>query len=353
MRSGALVLVCLLAAGCGTLGSDGGEPGDLPHNGVGQFRTLTSSETGVRGGPPGRVVPLPRNAFDSGMVCADRLFHINAALIPDAGPQPDGFPEGEVDWSLFEPRRIHRSPPVSGIGFGPGEPILEAASAWEGADLLDPWAIVLGDGRARLYYAAAGGIGVAEAPTIDGAFTRVGDGPITLVDGGETPRRPSVVPSVDGRDLWMFYESAGDIWLASSADGLAFDPVDGDPGTAELDALDLGAGAPEAPAQVAVGAPGAMRVESPVGRPFVRVYFESRRSDGSRTIALAATEDGVRYDRLPRAVLEEEDRRMPAPLAIDARVTLLYQSAPFLSGDRQLRGIVASVAPRTVFFAAE
>src|SRR4029078_5689405 len=103
---------------------------------------------------------------------------------------PDGWPAGDIYWPAFGPRTIQRASHIEGKqGFMPGASILAAQATWEGADVFDPWVVVLEDGTARLYYAAAGGIGLAVASSIDGTFERVSDAP--LLSG--TMRRPSVV----------------------------------------------------------------------------------------------------------------------------------------------------------------
>src|SRR5690606_17230964 len=211
-----------------------------------------------------------------------------------------------------------------------------AEEGWEGSEVFDPW-VVIDEGRARLYYAAEGGIGVAEAASIDGVFRRVGAGPVL-----EGARRPSVVRGLDGA-WWMYFDAGGSLGLARSEDGLAFERVD-EPIT--IDGEDL-TDSPE----VSVGMPGAAVVETPAGRRLVRLYYESRREDGSVLAYVAGSADGLAFERHELPVLDEADARFPAPVIVDARVTLLYANLPTDSGE-QTRSLVVAVAPSTVRFDA-
>jgi len=337
--------VLILLAACGTIGSEELEDLPQPHGGVGPFRPLETSETGVAAGPTGRAIAL-RQAFDSGMVTESGWLFYAAADPMDGVMQPDDVPATEVPWELMEPRRIYRSEPGDELaGFPPGSEILAATEAWEGEEITDPCAVATPGGDAvRLYYVGDGGVGVAEAPSVDGSFARVA-GPILEPEGAETIRRPSVVFH-EGRWLMYFDRGDGRIGVAESTDGLSFTRI--------VDALDIAepegaAEALELEPETAVGMPGAVSVTTPGDRRVVRLYFESIRADGSRWISLAASLDGVSaFDRLERPVVEEENRGAPAPYVVDDRTTLLYYSAPRPSSDPQLRTLVAAIAPRSV-----
>ena len=60
----------------------------------------------------------------------------------------------------------------------------------------------------------------------------------------------------------------------------------------------------------------------------MRLYFESRRSNGNTLVTLAASPDGASFEAFGRPVVEERDRRFPSAVEIDDRVSLLYQWAP-------------------------
>lgn len=340
----------MLACACGTLAPDPGEIGPLPHGGTGELEPLTSEEGAQVGTPPGRVLNTRGVGFDSAAVTDDGTLFYAAATIPDMAPDADpALPDGDVDFSILEPRRIYRAPPrAEGYGFDfPGVEVLAATEAWEGGEVYTPWPLVLENGRARLYYASPGGIGVAEAPTVDGTFARVGSGPIVSPVAGVAPRRPTVAKTPGGAGFIMLYEIGDHIALARSTDGLSFTTV--------ADPLDLG----EFPlregeaAEVAVGGPGAVFLVTATGRELVRVYFESRRGDGTRVLMLSATEDGEHFVRFERPVWRVDDRRDPSARILDFRTTIVYSSAPRDERGRPVRTLVAAKAPRDAVLVEE
>ncbi len=339
------LLVLALVAACGTTAPDPNPPGLLPHGGTGEFRPMTDVETGIRGTPPGLSLASRNGAIESGRALLDGpLFY---AFGPELEMPPDEdptLPEGDVDWSGYEPRSIWRSPQrEEELGFGVATEILSATEAWQMGEIYSPWPVRLEDGRVRLYYASPGGIGMAEAPSADGDFAPVGTGPIVAASGADAPRRPSVVSAPNGDGYMMYYELGDRIALATSADGLAFTTV--------TDDLDLGPFVPRDasdPAEIGVGGPGAVTVTTSVGRSLVRLYFESRREDGTRLIMMAGSTDGMTFTRYDIPVISDPDRRDPSPLLVDLRTTILHVHAPRTVGGRQGRGIIGTVAPRTV-----
>jgi hypothetical protein len=122
----------------------------------------------------------------------------------------------------------------NGTGAPPTPPVvLQASESWEGGstgDLAGPSALMV-DGQLWLYYAAAGGIGLAQSS--DGlSFTKV-SGPVLAVDSSAawettTPHAPSVAVFPDGS--WhMMYGAGVSIGEATSADGMTWTRVDGNP----------------------------------------------------------------------------------------------------------------------------
>jgi hypothetical protein len=350
-RSSMLAAVALALGGaCGTLAPDPGETGPLPHGGTGELEPLSALEGAQAGTPAGRVLNTRGVGFDSASVTDDGVLFYAAALVPDMAAEPDPtLPPGDVDFSVLDGRRIYRAPPrEEGYGYDfPGTEVLSASESWEGGEVYTPWVLVLADGRARLYYASSGGIGVAEAPSVEGAFTRAGTGPVVPAEGALAPRRPSVVPSPTGEGFLMFYELDDHIVLARSDDGLAFTTV-ADP--LELGAFPLREG--EA-AEISAGGPGAVLVETATGRRLVRLYHESRRGDGTRVLMMSATEDGERFERFERPVSRVDDRRDPAPRILDLRTTLVYASAPRDERDRPVRTLVGTKTPRDAVLVEE
>ncbi len=359
-------------AGCSTLGTGPGQPEGLPHGGTGPFRLLTADEVDVPGVPAGQTLFDRSHAVEGGMVASGHLFYTGALvpppsrdagmLDPDAGPpgdagmlDPDAGFSGDAGvlaldagtspdaprlpvpaWSAFAARGILRSPPRANgqRGFDEGTPALTATAEWEGGHVEDPWTVVDDDGHARLYYAAAGGIGLAEAPTVGGTFVSAG----APVIEGEGVRRPSVVRGLDDAGFLMLFERGGRIERAHSSDGRTW-TQDGPvtlPALAARDERD--------DTEVSVGSPGVVRARTSAGRTVLRMYYESRRGDGQVLIAMAGSFDGVSFETLEVPVVESRSLRMPAPLSQDERITLLYMSTA-RGGTPERGALVVGVAP--------
>jgi hypothetical protein len=348
----------LATASCGTGGEEsrGGMSG-LPGAGLGPYRRLDTDELS------GRLALRRMALVESGMVLRGAgpqplMFYAAADLPPDPPPMDagmdadggvasdagvdagDGLDAGTGDpLAGFLPRSILRTNPGDGPAYIGGEVVLEAREAWEGDAVYDPWAVRLADGRVRLYYAAAGGIGIAESDTATGTFTRVGTGPVLT-----GLRRPTIAARPDRAPGFLLYaERDGAIVVAESADGLAF-------GTPEL--VDLGFMASDAGVpQIAVGSPGAGLQIPTLDPPRVVLFFESRRADGSRTLGLAASRDGRNFERatLPAFGMGLAEG-FPAPDFIDAQTTLLYFTVAATTEDRPSRALTVAVSPGTLRF---
>jgi len=208
------------------------------------------------------------------------------------------------------------------MGFDAGTVVLEATQPWEGAFVTDPWLIAGPSGDWRLYYATSAGIGVATAASPSGPFTH-GTAPIVAGSGTSAPRRPSVVSTAGlegaSHPFLLFYERDGRIETQGSSDGLSFTPI-GLITLAPLVARDDRDGLEES-----IGGPGAVVVTSPLGRSFVRLYYESRRSNGTAIITLAASPDGITFEDFGRPAVSELGRRFAAPFILAERVSLLLQ----------------------------
>lgn len=335
----------LVASACSTIGSEGFERPDSPHAGTGPFRLLDAQETGLEGSPDGRALPRQGDmAIESPMVAGHRMFFATARLAEEDGMDAADLAPWEIDHSRFGPRRIFRATHVGDpqVGYEAPTRVLEADASWEGDEVFDPWMVQLEDGSARLYYAAEGGIGVAEADSITGELRRVGDGPVLGAIDGVVPRRPSVVPGEE--DGWlMYYQRGFGIELAESSDGLSFERVGPVSFTLERQP-EPDDRAPE----IFKRAPSAVRVRTPTGRSVVRLYFQSVRQDVTATIDMAASLDGRRFERSGEPAFTGEAPASPAPLVLDSRVTLLYLTETFepsTPGDTQLRAVVGAVAP--------
>jgi hypothetical protein len=131
--------------------------------------------------------------------------------------------------------------------------VLVADQAWEGGDLSGPSALHAGD-QVFLYYAAAGGIGLARSG--DGLTFAKESAPVLSIApevAWETtmPSAPSVALLPDG-SLHMLYAAGSSIGEATSVDGVTWTRVDGDPTTPALDPV-LAPSAPAAPGSLAPG----------------------------------------------------------------------------------------------------
>ncbi|MCA9613712.1 MAG: hypothetical protein H6721_26010 [Sandaracinus sp.] len=329
----------LLALGCASLGAETAFPDPVQTSGVGPFRPLDTTETGLSADPAGRVQETS-GASDGGMRAGDFFFSVESAPLADAPGRTSGLPLTAVDWARFEPRRIARAAKLDGThGFGPGTVVLEASEAWEGDAVFEPWAVVLPDGRARLYYAAEGGIGAAEAPSLGGSFTKV-DGPIL-----EDARAPSVVVNDDG--YLLYFERDGAIGVATSADGLAFS-VQG--------MLDLEAPEPtdlEEALEVSFHRPGAVWASTVAHDRILRLYFEVVRDDRTFSVTMAASLDGRDFERLPTSVYGgNESSGAPAPFLLEDGTTLLHFTVDARGDNGEpFRAPVVGVAPSFVRFA--
>jgi hypothetical protein len=203
--------------------------------------------------------------------------------------------------------------------------VLEPTRAWEGGTVGAPCVIVFGGDRRRLYYAAAGGIGLAEAEA-GGTFT-ARDGPVlTAVPwSGGVPRSPAVV-ELPGGGYRMYFEAplgAGRaIGEAESSDGLTwqvFDaPVIVHGGEADVDAVD-------------VASPFAVVGTSAEERDILYLYYAAEASDGKRSISMAArflSEPDAPFEKSGKSLYSPTGRlspREPSVLRFDT-FTLLFTS---------------------------
>lgn len=335
-RALAIAGLTLAFVACATLGDESAFPGVVQTSGVGPFRLLDSTETGGFGAPNGRVL-FSRDAVGRAMMADGFLFYPRASVVDEPPERNPDLPEGEIDPAQIEPFAIFRGVPreVDGedvlegaVSFDGGTMVLEASESWEGESLTDPWVHVAADGTARLYYAADGGIGVAEASSADGSFTKVA-GPVI-----SDARAPAVV-SFGGETLLFFEADGGTIGFARSSDGRAF--------TEETRALDL-----TLAGESALGAPGALVATTPTGRTVLRLYFEAVSGEGLTTLSMAATEDLTSWDRFDLEIgiaSTVEDAREPTPYLRDDGITVLIVTRDADSRGVVLRAMCGLMAP--------
>jgi len=335
-RAIAIAALTLAFVACATLGDETAFPDIIQTSGVGPFRLLDATENGGLAAPSGRVL-FSREAVGRAMMAEGFLFYPRAPVVDEPPERDPDLPEGVIDPAQVEPFALFRGTPreVDGddvlegaVSFDGGSMVLEATEAWEGESLTDPWVHVGADGTARLYYAAEGGIGVAEAGAADGTFTKVA-GPVVT-----DARAPSVV-TFGGETLLFFEAEGGTLGLARSSDGLTF--------TEESRDLELALAG-----ETALHAPGALVATTPTGRTVLRLYFEAVNAEGVTILSLAATEDLASWDRLETEIgilSTVEDARAPSPFLRDDGITVLLITRQSDSRGVELRAICGAMAP--------
>jgi hypothetical protein len=286
-----LAAALLAAPSCATTGAAGEGDRNLPTAGVGPFRKLGVDEV------PG-IAPF---VFD------DRT----AGYREPAVLAPDGAAGGAILYVvgqqgaadvIVRTRADDGRAFFGGSGdFGKTPPVVLAASEpWEGASVAGPFALRR-DGEVLLYYAAAGGIGLARSSD-GGLVFRKEPAPVLVRDPSsawETTqvRAPSVYTLPDGR-LRMLYAAGASIGEASSADGVHFERVDPDPSTPEIEPV-LAPAPPAPPGSLlpnergpfdtaAVSDPCALTRVTPADRFQVRVLYTGVDTAGVSSIGFAA-----------------------------------------------------------------
>jgi hypothetical protein len=276
VRLGSLLLALSAAgagAGCGTLGSPPAPAENLPSSGAGPFRPLASDELPSLAAPPFVLddpmapyrEPSVVAATDDGSSLTVVLFAVarvggRDVIVRTSAPDARSFYGGVADNETGSHPR--HAPAV----------VLTADRPWEGADLTGPSAVRVG-AQLWLYYAGAGGIGLAVSD--DGiTFTKTGAAPVLALDARAswettTPHAPSVAVMPDAS--WrMLYGAGRSIGEATSPDGTSWTRVDGDPSTPALDPV-LSPGAAFDAGQV--DDPLLLPRVTPAGRPQVRVLY--------------------------------------------------------------------------------
>ena len=225
----------LVALSCATTGASGEGDRNLPTVGVGPFRKLT----------PAEVKEIAPFVFDDRVALYREpavLAEGNGAIMYVVAKQKGA--DVIVRTRADDARAFYGST----SDFGKAPPVVLAADRpWEGASVTGPFAVRVAGGI-TLYYAAAGGIGVATST--DGFAFRKEPLPVLVRDPAsawETTevRAPSVLILTDGR-IRMFYSSGVSIGEAESTDGVHFTRVDPDPSTATVEPV-LGPAPPARP----------------------------------------------------------------------------------------------------------
>jgi hypothetical protein len=238
MRSASFFPLALLGMiACGTIASPGGGDLHLPTADVGPFSALAKDEVAPGDEPPfvfsnesaqyrdPCIIPESPGASGPGVI----LFAVATGssgdvIVRTRADDGRSFYGDSVDAQNTHPSHVA---PV----------VLHATQQWEGRDLSGPSALRVGS-DVWLYYAGAGGIGLAVSN--DGGKTfQPQAGPVLGAADGVAweftpPRAPSVAVFPDGT-FHMLYASGNAVGEAMSADGKAWRRVDADPTTPAFD----------------------------------------------------------------------------------------------------------------------
>jgi hypothetical protein len=314
MRARVLLLLWTFgaAAACGTLGTLRGGDVDLPTSDVGPFRALSSAE--VLGAAP-LVLDAPAARYREPAILAldPNPASLQVALYAVAARNgADVLVRTRAD----DARSFYGASLATS---GAPEVVLEPDQAWEGEGVHSP-ALLRSGAEVWLYYAAAGGIGLAVSP--DGVhFTKAQSAPVLAPDPAATwetspPTQPSVALLDDGK-LHMLYAAGVSIGEALSADGRVWTRLDGDPTTPALDpvfsplSFDASSLAPDASPPFDVGQvadPCLLPRDTAAGREQVRVLYTGYDAPPSATPRASAIGFAARYG--PSGLLE----RAPSPV---------------------------------------
>lgn len=355
-----LCLVALaLLTGCAALGKETPFSEPVSTSGVGPFRRLTDEETRFRG----RAIELGNVAVDRASFAGGSLFYGAAPALDPLPVRNPALPVNELDPAQLEPFRIFRSSTETEFGFDPGTVLLTASEAWEGGYVTQPFALELADGSVRLYYAAAGGIGVAVAQSADGTFTRNGDGLALANNMGVQAAglRSPAVAQLDGT-YYLYADDGVDVWVATSVDGLTFTLLDTDDAAAGVNPLAIPGPADEDdPMERAHVSPAAVVATSPTGRTTLRLYVEAQQvpedpaTDDDRIILALASLDGVSFERARLPAHEAGDspgQPTLRPYQDGVSESLMYMTVA-RGMNPQLRAVVLAVDPGRASFAPE
>ena len=237
-----LLFLAALSSACATLGAIGEGDRDLPSSGVGPFRKLTSKE--ILGVAPFVLNDTLGQYREPAALALDRSGGVALFLVARVAKR---------DVIVRTRAKDARSFYGASLDTGHAPVVALAADAsWEGVDLSGPSPLRVGD-EIWLYYAAAGGIGLARS-SAGYAFKKL-DGPVLAadptLDRGRTPSAPSVAILPDGRFRMLFAWGVS-IAEAASNDGITWTRVDADPSTSAIDPV-LTPSAPVAPDTLAPG----------------------------------------------------------------------------------------------------
>jgi hypothetical protein len=284
-----LLLAVPLLAACATIPETSSGDQNLPNAAAGPFRELVDGEIGNSRSAPDGLDDSRDFGRDIAVLDADgdpstlEVLAYVAASIAQNGmdPTPTSPTRTLVRYGALDGRSFDRADEV----------VLQADAVWEGGVLASPAAVRSG-GTIFLYYAAAGGIGLATSADSH-VFAKVPGPVLGPVAGGweqgAVPAAPGVAVLADGT-FRMFYQvatgpGATSIGEASSPDGMVWTRLGSAPALAPAG---LGDGGDEPWDSTSVGSPFPVLAVSADGRAILRLYYGARDSTGLGTVGLAA-----------------------------------------------------------------
>lgn len=294
----ALVSTLLAITSCATLPESPGGGEGLPSAGAGPFRALVAGEIGNSRSAPNALTDSRGFGRDIAVIDLDGdpstydVAGFVAAAVKEGGQNPtrDSPTKAIVRYGALDGRSFDRSADV----------VIEAGDGWEGGVIGAPAALRV-DGAIWIYYAAAGGIGLARGDALGTTFSKESEPVLTAAGSGwaagAVPQSPGVVRLADGT-FRLFFEvplpgGGTAIGEARSTGGLQFEPI----GDGPVLAPDTTPSAGDDPVYdgAAVGGPFPMLAGAENGHdgePILRVYYGATDSDGKKTIGLAARYGG-------------------------------------------------------------
>jgi hypothetical protein len=376
MKKPNLLFTIAALGGCATLGAPTGGATGLPSANIGPFRPLEMAES--RAGAPyyyvldGDGFPYREPAalaVNPGDPSSSDVFLYVVASATSGALSQDVIARTRAD----DARSFYGTYLDDMNGTTSPAVVLAATLAWEGDDLTGPSALYFGS-MIYLYYAAAGGIGLAQS--MDGLhFTKVAL-PVLTTDPTAswettTPSAPSVAILPDGT-FDMMYSAGLSIGEATSSDGLHFTRVSANPVLSPLPALpgflvtttadagdagaDAGTSVPFDIGQVAD--PCVVPAVTPAGRLDVRVLYTGYDGRPSATGRRSAIGLAARYGTSGPLVRQPDvvfsiDAHEAAPAYFEWNVgEMLYVHAyPSGTGTTPYPAIAAGFAPAEVMLA--
>ncbi len=352
---GASACICIYA--CATTGAEGEGDRDLPSSGVGPFRKLAGDE--VPGVAP-FVLDDERAEYREPSALSIRVAgEAEPSVVLYAVARDAAGADGIVRSRALDGRAFFGA--TGHTGRSPAR-VLSADLPWEGGALSGPAALAVGS-EIWLYYAAAGGVGLARS--VDGVtFSKLPAPVLAAVapSGAETtaPRAPSVYRLPDGR-FRMLYAAGTSIFEAESADGLAFRRLDPDPRTPEIEPV-LAPSRPALPSELLPNEKGPFdtgRVSdpevsvrtTPAGRLHIRVLYTGESLAGATVIGFAGRygESGpLERQQLPVFAVGKKERA-PTMVPVGAGIMLYVQQdhPAGLGGGEGYFALSAAYAPGT------